>query len=47
MVIRPSSSVNSSHVHSKPGVRSLQVALSPEGAIVVQDDLNNSYQRNG
>lgn len=25
----------------------LQVELSPEGAIVIQDDLRNSYQRNG
>ncbi|MEM8705211.1 MAG: hypothetical protein AAGE98_02060 [Actinomycetota bacterium] len=25
----------------------LQVALSPDGAFVVQDDLRNSYQRNG
>jgi hypothetical protein len=25
----------------------LQVALAPEGAFVVQDELNNSYQRNG
>ncbi|MEO1059451.1 MAG: hypothetical protein AAFY28_21295 [Actinomycetota bacterium] len=25
----------------------LQVALSPDGAIVIQDELNNAYQRNG
>ncbi|MEO1059915.1 MAG: hypothetical protein AAFZ07_00750 [Actinomycetota bacterium] len=25
----------------------LQVALSPDGAVVIQDELNNAYQRNG